>query len=153
MTSPQPFIPDEQQDAPRPVGYIEHGWNKCKEQPMVPIGAIATTAALLGASASLRSGNRRQFQHFLRLRVAAQGVTVVAMVVGAFMLTEKAEDAAEKRARARTNLPPPDPAPVEENVEHMYPPRNKTKVSDFTRRLREAEDQQRTDDAINNARK
>ncbi|TXT07143.1 hypothetical protein VHUM_03313 [Vanrija humicola] len=70
---------------------------------MVPLGAIATTAALLGASASLRSGNRKQFQNFLRLRVAAQGVTVVAMVVGAFMLTEKAEDAAEKRARARTS--------------------------------------------------
>ena len=134
----------------KPVTYMQHGWEKCKQQPMVPIGAAVTTAALLGASASLRSGNRASFQKFLRLRVAAQGVTVLAMVVGAYMLTEKAGEAEASRNRARIGVVPPDPPAAPEPApedEHAYPPRVKTKVSDFTRRVREAEHQQAADDA------
>lgn len=56
-------------EAPK-VTYFQHGWEKCKREPLVPIGAAATTVALLGASAALRSGNRASFQKFLRLRVA-----------------------------------------------------------------------------------
>jgi len=46
---------------------------------------------------------------------------------------------------------PPDriTLPAEPEVDehaHLYPPRVKTKVSDFTRRLREAEEQQKLDD-------
>lgn len=66
MTSPMPA------DNPvehKPYTYWQHGWDKCKQQPFVPIGAAATTVALLGATASLRSGNRQRFQTFLRLRV------------------------------------------------------------------------------------
>lgn len=65
MTTPMPV-----EEQPQGTTYLQHGWEKCKKQPMVPIGVAATTFALLGATASLRSGNRRQFQHFLRLRVA-----------------------------------------------------------------------------------
>ncbi|KLT41885.1 hypothetical protein CC85DRAFT_285974 [Cutaneotrichosporon oleaginosum] len=98
MTTPMPAENDE----PKGMTYLQHGWQKCKEQPMVPIGVAATTFALLGATASLRSGNRKQFQHFLRLRVAAQGLTVVAMVVGAYMISNKAEEAKMNRERALT---------------------------------------------------
>lgn len=66
MTTPMPA----ESDAPKGMTYIQFGWEKCKKQPMVPIGVAATTFALLGATTSLRSGNRKQFQHFLRLRVA-----------------------------------------------------------------------------------
>jgi hypothetical protein len=38
------------------------------------------------------------------------------------------------------------PEPEVDEHAHLYPPRNKTKVSDFTRRLREAEEQQQTDE-------
>lgn len=66
MTTPMPATaaPGEE------MTYWKHGWEKCKKNPAVPIGAAATTVALLGATASLRSGNRRSFQKFLRLRVA-----------------------------------------------------------------------------------
>lgn len=41
-------------------------------------GCAATVAALLGASSALQKGNRNQFNKYLRLRVAAQGVTIIA---------------------------------------------------------------------------
>lgn len=82
---------------------------KFKQEPLVPIGAppprsllavlpahaaslrasaplpgiVATVAALLGATSALQKGNRVQFNKFLRYRVAAQGVTVIA-ALGAF---------------------------------------------------------------------
>lgn len=49
--------------------YWSHGWNKCKSQPFVPLGILATCAALIGATGSLRSGNRVQFNKYLRMRV------------------------------------------------------------------------------------
>lgn len=64
MTTPMPAETGQE------MTYWKHGWEKCKQQPMVPIGAAATTVALLGATASLRSGNRASFQKYLRLRVA-----------------------------------------------------------------------------------
>lgn len=67
MTSP---MPTPTMEGDKPMTYWQHGWEKCKANPAVPIGCAATTVALLGASASLRSGNRKQFQNFLRLRVA-----------------------------------------------------------------------------------
>lgn len=67
MTSP---MPTQTFEGEKPMTYWQHGWEKCKANPAVPIGCAATTVALLGASASLRSGNRKQFQNFLRLRVA-----------------------------------------------------------------------------------
>lgn len=43
----------------------------------------------------------------------------------------------------------PEPKQTDEALDHLYPPRSKgkTKVSDFTKRLRDAEEQQRADDA------
>jgi hypothetical protein len=67
MTTP---IRTEHENQPNGLTYIQYGWEKCKQQPLVPLGAVATTVALLGATASLRSGNRAKFQSFLRLRVA-----------------------------------------------------------------------------------
>jgi len=85
-------------ETPAPVGYWEYGWEKCKRQPLVPlgklvlsngltkftpeltlrdileilnlIGVLATCGALLGATSSLRKGNREQFNKYLRFRVA-----------------------------------------------------------------------------------
>lgn len=126
--------------------------------------------------------------------LSAQGLTVVAMVIGAYMISNKNEEAKEKRHRALTgelaNCPPPlprlillspildlcsqrwrshpgqlpqdtsskpEPAVVtaikerrpedtDAAYDHLYPSRAKTKVSDFTRRLRVAEEQQAADD-------
>ncbi|WWC86059.1 uncharacterized protein L201_000930 [Kwoniella dendrophila CBS 6074] len=63
------------------VSFTDFIARKCKEQPFVPIGCIATVGALLGASYHLRKGNRNQFNKYLRLRVYAQGATVVALMI------------------------------------------------------------------------
>lgn len=39
---------------------------------------------------------------------------------------------------------------LEPSTDHLYPPRDKVKVSDFTKRLRDAEEQQRAEDAAKN---
>lgn len=36
---------------------------------------------------------------------------------------------------------------LEPSTDHLYPPREKVRVSDFTKRLRDAEEQQRVDDS------
>lgn len=36
---------------------------------------------------------------------------------------------------------------LEPSTDHLYPPRDKVRVSDFTKRLRDAEEQQRVDDS------
>ncbi|KAI5449219.1 Respiratory supercomplex factor 1, mitochondrial [Naganishia albida] len=79
--------------------YWSHGWNKCKKQPLVPLGIVATCIALMGATGALRSGNRAQFNRYLRYRVAAQGVTVVAAVAGTLLLTNKADQLKESQRR------------------------------------------------------
>ncbi|BGP47857.1 hypothetical protein JCM10450v2_003722 [Rhodotorula kratochvilovae] len=86
------------QYTPDPVVQDPHAWegaapapertkwdkfiHKFKEEPLVPLGCAATVAALLGASSALQKGNRNQFNKFLRLRVAAQGVTIIAALGG-----------------------------------------------------------------------
>ncbi|KAG9119807.1 Respiratory supercomplex factor 1, mitochondrial [Ceratobasidium sp. 392] len=65
--------------------YISRGWKKCKEQPLVPAGIFATCVALIGATKHLRSGDRTNFNRFLRFRVLAQGITIAACVGGTFI--------------------------------------------------------------------
>ncbi|KAJ9093236.1 hypothetical protein QFC19_008442 [Naganishia cerealis] len=112
--SAQPPHTEEEFDS-----YWSHGWKKCKKQPLVPLespdtrplphgtGIVATCIALMGATGALRSGNRAQFNKYLRYRVAAQGVTVVAAVAGTLMLTNKADDLRDSQRRtALGELPP-----------------------------------------------
>lgn len=55
---------------------------KCSENPLVPIGALATTGALTYGVWSFRTGQRKMSQYMMRTRVAAQGFTVLAIVLG-----------------------------------------------------------------------
>ncbi|EDV99677.1 HIG1 domain family member 2A, mitochondrial [Drosophila grimshawi] len=58
---------------------------KIKENPLVPIGCLATTAALSAGLYNFRTGNRKMSQLMMRTRIAAQGFTVVALIVGVAM--------------------------------------------------------------------
>jgi len=62
--------------------FFQRGWNKCKQQPLVPLGAVVTVWALLGAVRAFRRGNSQDMNRYLRFRVVAQGATVAAMLVG-----------------------------------------------------------------------
>ncbi|KZT59062.1 hypothetical protein CALCODRAFT_481829, partial [Calocera cornea HHB12733] len=79
--------------------YVQKGLRKCKEQPVVPVGVLLTTLAFLGATRSLRTGDKAAFNLYLRFRVLAQGLTVLGCVAGAYWVGRGAR--AEGRERAR----------------------------------------------------
>ncbi|XP_037724315.1 HIG1 domain family member 2A, mitochondrial [Drosophila subpulchrella] len=58
---------------------------KIKENPLVPLGCLATTAALTAGLYNFRTGNRKMSQIMMRTRIAAQGFTVLALVAGVVM--------------------------------------------------------------------
>ncbi|XP_013115215.1 HIG1 domain family member 2A, mitochondrial [Stomoxys calcitrans] len=58
---------------------------KIKENPLVPIGCVATGCALCYGLYNFRTGNRRMSQMMMRARIAAQGFTVLALIGGVVM--------------------------------------------------------------------
>ncbi|KDE02544.1 hypothetical protein MVLG_06906 [Microbotryum lychnidis-dioicae p1A1 Lamole] len=68
--------------APVPESSWQRFIKKFREEPLVPVGIFATVIALGGATSALQKGNRTQFNKWLRYRVAAQGLTVVAALGG-----------------------------------------------------------------------
>ncbi|CAO1636642.1 unnamed protein product [Jaminaea pallidilutea] len=60
-------------------------FRKLKEQPLVPLGSLATCGALVVASYQLRKGNRATFNRALRWRIYFQGLTVVAAIAGIWL--------------------------------------------------------------------
>ncbi|KAL7642756.1 UNVERIFIED_CONTAM: hypothetical protein RMT77_006044 [Armadillidium vulgare] len=60
---------------------------KFKENPFVPIGCL-TTAVILGFGLhSFKKGTTMRSQKLMRMRVMAQGFTVIAMLFGVFKAT------------------------------------------------------------------
>ncbi|KAH9996310.1 hypoxia induced protein conserved region-domain-containing protein, partial [Russula vinacea] len=64
--------------------YREKALRKFKQQPLVPVGAAATTAALVIAMTKMRKGQSRSLNNWLRVRIIAQGLTIAAVVVGSW---------------------------------------------------------------------
>ncbi|KAF1805754.1 hypoxia induced protein conserved region-domain-containing protein [Mucor lusitanicus] len=64
---------------------------KAKEEPLVPAGVALTTFALVAATVGVKTGNRAYANNMFRLRVAAQGFTVLAMVGGSIYYQHKRE--------------------------------------------------------------
>jgi hypothetical protein len=71
--------------------------------PCIPTrlaGCILTCGALIMSAHKLRQGNSKQMNHWLRARVALQGVTIVALVAGSMQLKKfrEAEQAISETA-------------------------------------------------------
>lgn len=69
----------------QPKGAIQ----KFKENPLVPIGATATVAALSYGLYNTFIGNSQMAQYMMRSRVAAQAFTIIAMVGGLIVMGKK----------------------------------------------------------------
>ncbi|XP_013784436.1 HIG1 domain family member 2A-like [Limulus polyphemus] len=68
--------------SPNEEGLREKLLRKTKENPFVPVGCLATTAALSYGLWSMRTGQRKMSQYMMRARILAQGFTVVAIIIG-----------------------------------------------------------------------
>jgi len=55
----------------------------CYKEPWVPIGCLTTVSVLSVGFYGFISGNRTLMQNMMRVRVVAQGLTVMSMAVGA----------------------------------------------------------------------
>jgi len=72
--------------------YREKATRKFKENPWVPLGSLATAGALIIAMVKMRRGESRSFNHWLRVRVAAQGLTIGALVLGTYSLRDQGQE-------------------------------------------------------------
>ncbi|XP_077992299.1 HIG1 domain family member 2A-like [Glandiceps talaboti] len=66
----------------REEGFKEKFLRKTKENPFVPVGLMATAAVLSFGLVQFRRGDRHKSQRMMRMRIAAQGFTVVAIIIG-----------------------------------------------------------------------
>ena len=71
-----------------PETFQEKAIRKCKDNPLVPIGASATVGCLTLGLLNLVKGDSKKQQFFMRGRVAAQGFTIV--MIATAMLTSAA---------------------------------------------------------------
>jgi len=65
--------------------FFAKGLKKCRNEPLVPFGAICTVIVLSAGLRAFKLGNIIQAQKLMRFRVAAQLFTVGAMGVGAWL--------------------------------------------------------------------
>lgn len=65
-----------------PEGFKEKFIRKTRENPMVPIGCLGTAAALTYGLYCFHRGQSHRSQLMMRTRIAAQGFTVVAILLG-----------------------------------------------------------------------
>lgn len=72
-------------------GFKEKLFRKMKENPFVPLGLGVTVFALSYGLWQLKTGDRAMSQKMMRLRVAAQGFTVVALLGGVLYSSHKSK--------------------------------------------------------------
>lgn len=84
-------------DNPQQVDFISKCIANCKQQPLVPLGTLATVVAVTLATINLKKGHARGAQKWFRYRVGFQGFTIAALVVGGIVYGK--ETAAQKKTR------------------------------------------------------
>ncbi|KAF8635740.1 hypothetical protein AX15_000356 [Amanita polypyramis BW_CC] len=122
-----------------PEGTVQHAesWSekftrRFKENPWVPLGAMATVATLITASVKMRRGESQKMNRWLRARVAAQGFTILAICGGTYLVNKREQEA----ARAITDG---TGVPREFDVERSAQERQARERRKFEERLKEAE--------------
>ncbi|CAK9298442.1 unnamed protein product [Gordionus sp. m RMFG-2023] len=69
--------------------FLEKGLRKFRENPFVPIGAIVTAYVLSKGVLGIRKGSYQSSQFWMRSRIYAQGFTIIALAIGAYVQERK----------------------------------------------------------------
>lgn len=64
-------------------------FRKIRQEPLIPLGCLATCYALYQASKSIRAGNPTRTNKMFRARIYAQGFTLAAIVAGSFFYKDE----------------------------------------------------------------
>lgn len=64
-------------------------WRKLRQEPLIPLGGLATCYALYQATKSIRHGDHHQTNKMFRARIYAQGFTLVALVAGSIFYQDE----------------------------------------------------------------
>lgn len=112
---------------------------RSKQQPLVPLGCLATTAAVIMAAKGVRTGDAPKAQFWFRWRVGLQGLTLVALVFGsiyydnAFKESQKTEEELViEKAKIRQKLW------IEELERRDQEMKDRQKRADLARQMMEA---------------
>ncbi|KAL5471498.1 hypothetical protein EMCRGX_G029621 [Ephydatia muelleri] len=92
MTQPQPDNDDFSWMNQPPEKTGSKFVRRAKENPLVPLGCLATVGALTYGLLQFKRGNMKKSQQAMRLRVLAQGGTVLALI-GGILLASKQQKA------------------------------------------------------------
>ncbi|KAH0954477.1 hypothetical protein HN011_011216 [Eciton burchellii] len=71
-----------------PETILHKAKRKLRENPLVPIGCLATTVALTYGLYNFYKGNAVMQQHCMRARVGAQAFTILSIVAGLILLPQ-----------------------------------------------------------------
>ncbi|ODV94535.1 hypothetical protein PACTADRAFT_69312 [Pachysolen tannophilus NRRL Y-2460] len=100
---------DTSSDDFKQLPVLDKIWFRCKQQPLVPIGCLATCVAVGLAARGVKTGDRVSAQKWFRWRVGLQGLTLVALVGGSYLydavkISQQGEDPAREKAKLRESL-------------------------------------------------
>lgn len=108
-----PLIPQDMSSGSRGQTASTTVLQKALNNPLVPLGMLATTGCLIGMMVATLRRSSRDAQLFMRGRVVAQGLTVAALVGGAVMFGIGAPTESALRAPGKGGQP---------NVVSLTPP-------------------------------
>ncbi|CAH1783293.1 unnamed protein product [Owenia fusiformis] len=89
------YLPPPKEDfswLPKHEGILDKFKRKAGENPFVPIGLGMTTVVLGLGLWQMRTGNVKRSQFFMRARIAAQGSTVAALLIGVWYSSKKGKE-------------------------------------------------------------